>query len=109
MKQIVSVFFNTDFFLTVFLFTNIQQTHSLKLFQLIYRQNPIEFYKFIIKSKLYPFILWTESKRIVQNLKLKNIARIVVSIRFTRKANRRVIKMANKYIPLLKTRLIMIF
>jgi hypothetical protein len=40
------------------------------MFQYIYRRDTSEFYKFLLKTKLYHMILWTEAKNISRHFKL---------------------------------------
>lgn len=41
--------------------------------QFFYRRNSAEFYKFLVKSKLYHLVLWTEAKRISRHFNLNDI------------------------------------
>ncbi len=44
--------------------------------QYLYRRDPNEFYKFLIKSKLFHLVLWTESKKMSRHFRLNNIVYI---------------------------------
>lgn len=46
------------------------------MFQVLYRRNPIEFCKFLVKSRLHHLMLWTESRTIAYHLKLNRIVHI---------------------------------
>jgi len=42
------------------------------LFQYIYRQKPAEFYKYMMRTRMFYFIFWTESKCLVKHFHLRN-------------------------------------
>ncbi len=50
-----------------------QERSMLKTIQMLYRYSSNEFITFLINGKLYPLVLWTESKRIVKQLRLERI------------------------------------
>lgn len=42
-------------------------------FQVMYRKNPMDLYKFIVKNKLFYLILWTEAKCMARHFRLKDL------------------------------------
>jgi hypothetical protein len=41
--------------------------------QFLYRRNSAEFYKYLVKSRLYHLVLWTEAKRMSRHFRLNNL------------------------------------
>lgn len=47
-----------------------------KMFQFLYRRNPVDFNRFLMTNKLYYMLLWTEAKRIVMHFRLNRLIHI---------------------------------